>query len=161
MFKHWKHFGFFLKHVDWWVHHCRGLPMSLRRYIFRKYLSMSTTSNLAFYHENAARKVYPYVIFLFRNTSCFDKELDCLWSHSGGGRLWTWASEKRAAANFFAARNAVREFPTLCPFLVFGSLFGQRKKSAKDGCNKRCGARSCFLMTSAFCLHAGFIWPLF
>ena len=89
-----KTFRFFLKHVDWWVHHCRGLPMSLRRYIFRKYLSMSTTSNLAFYHENAARKVYPYVIFLFRNTSCFDKELDCLWSHSGGGRLWTWGPQK-------------------------------------------------------------------
>ena len=48
--------------------------MSLRRYIFRKYISMSTTSNLAFYHENAARKVYPHVILLFRNTSCFDKK---------------------------------------------------------------------------------------
>ena len=75
---------------------------------------------------------------------------------------WRWpfvdvgASENNATAKFFAAKNAVRGFPTLCLFLFFGSLFGQRKTSANDGCKKRCGARSCSVMTSAYCLPAVF-----
>ena len=75
---------------------------------------------------------------------------------------WRWpfvdvgASENNATAKFFAAKNAVQRFPTLCLFLFFGSLFGQRKTSANDGCKGRCGARSCSVMTSAYCLPAVF-----